>query len=93
MNSKSVADIMGPWVDTDCVTNLMERCRDAWNVPIRELSNELLATFLRQEIATDSILEEAIRRLDAGFDDESEMYEGELAEKVQKMRERLSRRP
>jgi hypothetical protein len=52
----------------------------------------MLATFLRQDIATDWILEEAQRRLNAGFDDDSEMYEGELAEKVQEARERRTRR-
>lgn len=31
-------------------------------------------------------------RLDTGFDDASEMYEGELAEKVQEARERRARR-
>lgn len=91
MNTNSVADIVGQWIDPDYVTNLTERCRDAWNVPIRELSNEMLATFLRQEFATDWILEEAIRRLNAGFEDDSEMYDGELAEKVQEARERRSK--
>lgn len=93
MNTKSVADIVGPWVDPDFVTNLIERCRDAWNVPIGDLSNEMLATFLRQDIATDLIIEGAARRLEAGFDDDSEMYEGELVENVQEARERRTRRP
>jgi CDI immunity proteins len=92
MNTRSVADIVGPWVDPEYVTNLVARCRDAWNIPIRDLSNEMLATFLRQEIATDWILEEATKRLNAGVDDDSEMYEGELAENVQEACERRRRR-
>ena len=91
-NTNCVADIVGPWVDSDWDSGLVERCLESWNVPICELSNEMLATFLRQEIATDWILEETIKRLDVGFDDESEMYEGELAEKAQEARERQTRR-
>jgi CDI immunity proteins len=92
MNTRSVADIVGPWAESDWQSGLTERCQESWNVPIRELSNATLATFLRQDIATDWILEEAISRLNSGFDDDSEKYEGELAEKVQEARERRIRR-
>ena len=88
MNTRSVADIEGPWVDPDWKSGLIERCRKSWNIPIGELSNEMLATFLRQEIATVLILEEASRRLDAGIDEDSELYEGELAAAVHKANER-----
>jgi hypothetical protein len=47
----------------------------------------MLATFLRQRIATDAILEEATKRLTAGIEDDSEMYEGELALAVKEARE------
>ena len=93
MNTKRVADIDGPWVEPDWDSGLIDRLRRSWNIPICELSNEMLATFLRQDIATDWILEEAIKRLNAGFDDDSEMYEGELAEKVQQTRERRAKVP
>ena len=79
MNNKSVADIVGPWVDADWESDLIKRCREVWYIPIGNLSNEMLATFLRQEIATDIVLEEASVRLRTGFNDNSEMYEGELA--------------
>ncbi len=39
----------------------------------------MLATFLRQEIALPLILPEARRRVAAGIDDDSELYDGELA--------------
>ena len=83
MKSKSIADIAGPWVDSGMNTGLIARCREAWRIPIPELSNEMLATFLRQNVATDVVLQEANKRLAAGFDDDSETYEGELAATVQ----------
>lgn len=82
MNSRSVADIIGPWVDADWPSGLVSRIKNAWNKPIADLSNEMLATFLRQQIATDIILDEAKRRLTDGFTDGSELYEGELAKAV-----------
>ena len=91
MRGKSVADIMGPWLETNWQSGLIERCREYWNVPIAELSNEVLATFLRQDIAMDCVLEEAVRRLNAGFDDDSELFEGELAESVQYAQDRRAR--
>jgi hypothetical protein len=88
MKLQSVADIVGPWVDPEWNSGLIQRCRKSWATPIRELSNEMLATFLRQDIATEIILEEASQRLLAGFEDESEIYEGELAAAVEKARGR-----
>jgi hypothetical protein len=88
MNFQSVADIAGPWNDTEWDSGLVERCRKSWNIPINELSNEMLATFLRQQIATDLILEEATRRLTAGFDDGSEVDKVELKVAVETARER-----
>ena len=79
MKSQSVADIVGPWVDPNFESGLIERIRKSWNVPIDKLSNEMLATFLRQQIATDFIVQETRKRLELGFDDDSEIYEGELA--------------
>jgi hypothetical protein len=79
MKSQSLADLLGPWIDPDCDSGLIERVRRSWSVPIPELSNEMLATFLRQEIATEVIVPEARRRLEAGINDSSELYEGELA--------------
>jgi hypothetical protein len=85
---KSVGDIVGPWIDPDFNSGLIERCRRSWNTPISDLSNEMLATFLRQRIATEVIAREAQRRLDAGYDDDSELYEGELAVAVQEASKR-----
>jgi hypothetical protein len=74
----SVADILGPWVEPDWDSGLIERCRKAWNRPLRDLSREELATFLRQRIAVEHVLPMAKKRLQDDVDDETEMYDGEL---------------
>ncbi|MBM3994395.1 MAG: hypothetical protein FJ303_09625 [Planctomycetes bacterium] len=91
-SSVSAADVEGPWEECGWNSGLIERCRPNWNVPIGELSNEMLATFLRQDIATECVLEEATARMEVGFDDDSEMSDGELANNVEESRERLARR-
>jgi hypothetical protein len=77
-DSRSVADLLGPWVDPNWNSGLVERCRRAWNKPLRELSNEELATLLGQRIATDQLLPLAESRVALGFDDDTELYDGEL---------------
>jgi hypothetical protein len=74
----SVADILGPWVDPDWDSGLIDRCRKAWNRPLRDLSNEELATLLRQRIAVEHLVPVAKKRLGDGVDDDTEMYDGEL---------------
>ena len=75
----TVADVEGPWVGPDFHSSLIERCRRGWNVPVAELSNELLATYLRQRIALSLVVPEAQNRLAASCVDGSELYEEELA--------------
>jgi hypothetical protein len=81
--TRSVADLLGPWQDGDFESGLTQRCKLAWNKPRLELTNEELATLLRQDIATEFILPEARYRLENKIDDDSEMFEGELMEAVQ----------
>ena len=78
--AKSVADVEGPWVGQAFASGLIERCRRGWEVPVGELSNEMLATYLRQRIGLAVVVPEARRRVGEGYDDGSEMYEGELGE-------------
>jgi hypothetical protein len=59
---------------------LIDRCKRYWGVPVPELPNAIVAMFLRQRFALQVIIPEARKRLETGFDDDSEMYEGELAE-------------
>ena len=77
-DSLSVADILGPWVEPDWDSGLVDRCRRAWTRPLRDLSREELATLLRQRIAVDHVLPIAKKRVQDGADDDTEMYEGEL---------------
>ena len=80
MKFSSVADVAGPWVDTDFESELIERCKRYWNVPVNELPNEVLATYLRQRITLQLMIPEARKRLERGMNDDSEMYDGELSE-------------
>jgi contact-dependent growth inhibition (CDI) system CdiI-like immunity protein len=79
----SVADILGPWVEPDWDSGLIDRCRRAWNKPLKELSREEMATLLRQRIAVEHILPIAQQRLQEAADDDTEMYEGELAAAIE----------
>ena len=93
MKSRCVADIMGPWVDPDFESSLVERCKRYWSVPVDELPNEMLATYLRQRIATQLMIPEARKRIDAGIHDDSEHYDGELAHALEGACCTLSRPP
>jgi len=92
MTSRSVADIVGPWEETDWDSGLVARCRQSWNTPVAELSNEMLATFLRQDIAVEEVLREATKRIATGFYDDTEIYQGELAAAAQEAGQRQARR-
>ena len=85
MKSPCVADVVGPWADSDFESGLIGRCRRYWSVPVIELPNEMLATFLRQRIALQLVVPEARKRLEAGTDDGSEFYDGELEEALKRV--------
>ena len=74
----SVADILGPWVEPDWDSGLIARCRSAWAKPICELTNQELATLLRQRFAVEQLLPIARQRVCDRFNDDSEMYDEEL---------------
>ena len=77
--ARTVEDVEGPWRDPDFESGLIQRCRKHWSVPVEELSNEVLATYLRQRIGLAVVVPEATKRVESGFDDDSELYDGELA--------------
>ena len=62
-DSMTIASLEGPWVDPDFDSGLIERCRNAWNKPLKELSNQELATLLRQKIAVQHLLPIARQRI------------------------------
>ena len=77
---RAVEDVDGPWRETPGPdTGLVQRCRKYWAVPVEELPNQALATYLRQNIAVSLIAREARRRIDANYHDDSELYDEELA--------------
>jgi hypothetical protein len=84
MKSRCVADIEGRWVEPDWDSGLIARCREYWNIPVTDLPNGILATYLRQGIALPLLIPEARKRIAAGLDDGSEMFDGELRETLQR---------
>lgn len=78
----SVADLIGSWADCEFESGLVLRCKAAWNKPLCDLTNNELATFLQQRIATAHILPLAKNRLENKMDDGTEFYEGELMEAI-----------
>jgi hypothetical protein len=78
----SVADVQGPWVDPGFESSLIARCRANWSVPVSEISNYALATFIRQRIALGLVVPEAKRRIAVGFVDDTELYDEELSAAV-----------
>jgi hypothetical protein len=78
----SIADILGPWVETDWKTSLIELCREAWDKPLRELTRVELATLLRQGYAVEHLLPVARKKLQEA-DDDTEMWDDELAEAIE----------
>lgn len=79
MEKRAVADIVGPWVDPGFDSSLIGRCRDNWSVPVGEITNYVLATFIRQKIALGLVVPEAQRRITSGYTDETEILDDELA--------------
>jgi hypothetical protein len=86
----SIADILGPWVDPQFGSGLIDRCRRAWNKPLCDLTNEELATFLRQKIAVEYILPIAMSRLENHIDNDNEMYDGELKAAVEYVKKSIN---
>jgi hypothetical protein len=82
-DTSSLSDLIGPWIDSDWNTGLIERCKNAWGKPLRDLSRAELATLLRQRIALEHLLPIAKKRLEDGVDDDTEMYDGELESAIE----------
>ena len=82
---KALSQLIGPWQETDFQSGLILRVKNAWDKPIETLTNEELATLLRQDIGTAHILPSAQQRVKDGIDDDTEIYDGELAAIVSKM--------
>jgi hypothetical protein len=80
----AVSDILGPW-SGDAPTGLIQRCREAWDTPLESLNDLMVATFLNQNIATKHLLIEAKRRMKDQERDESEYFDGQLLEAIERL--------
>jgi hypothetical protein len=79
MEQRSVGDIEGPWTEQEFDSSLIQRCRENWGVPISQVTNDVLATFIRQRVGLPIVVPEAKYRVGAHYEDDSETYDGELA--------------
>lgn len=75
----TLSEIIGPWKDPNFESGLIKRCRNAWCKPVESLSNQELATCLRQNIAIAHLIPIAKKRVEDRIDDDTEIYDGELA--------------
>jgi len=82
--TRCVADFEGEWSQPDFESGLIERCRRYWATPIDELPDVMIATYLNQEFALAPMQNEARRRLDIGLCDDSELYEGQLRDALER---------
>jgi hypothetical protein len=80
--SLTLAQILGPWQQPDFESGLIARCRNAWDKPLESLSNHELITCLQQDLAIAHILPLAKKRLHEKVDDDTELFDGQLAEAI-----------
>ncbi|MDP9783758.1 hypothetical protein [Pseudomonas fluorescens] len=80
----TVSNFLGPWCG-DSPTGLMQRCREAWDTPLANLNDLMVATFLNQNIAAMPMLIEAKRRIKEQERDGSEYFEGQLLEAMKRV--------
>lgn len=79
----TVEEIVGPWGNPGLESSLIQRCRDAWKKELRELTNEEVSTFLRQDIAVEALTAIAKERIESGIEDGTEAWDDELQEALE----------
>jgi hypothetical protein len=92
METGSVANIEGAWIEPEFESSLIQRCRDNWSVPVSNLSNYVLATFARQRMGR-LVVREAKRRIELEFLDGSELYDEELSNAIAELSSKWRYRP
>ncbi|WP_347927228.1 hypothetical protein [Pseudomonas helvetica] len=80
----TVSNLLGPWSGDDN-TGLLQRCKEAWDTPLESLNDLMVATFLNQNIATEHLLVEARRRMKEQERDETEYFDGQLLEAIERV--------
>ncbi|MHC4121486.1 MAG: contact-dependent growth inhibition system immunity protein [Planctomycetota bacterium] len=81
---RSLEEIEGVWDEPEFRSGLVLRCHAARKKPIDQLSDLELATLLNQDVGVRHILPEAIRRTESDKPDGTELFEGQLAQAIQK---------
>jgi hypothetical protein len=81
---QSLEQIEGVWPEPEFQSGLVLRCHAARKKPIDQLSDLELATLLNQDIGVAFILPEAVRRLSRKQPDDTEYFDGQLKEAVNK---------
>jgi len=76
--SITIEEILGPWEDPEFDSSLIQRCREAWSKPIKELTNQEISTFLRQKMVIEAIAPIAKERIASGVEDGTEAWDNEL---------------
>lgn len=84
MENLSLEEIEGVWGEPDFKSGLILRCHAARKKPIRKLSDLEIATLLNQDIGVEHILPEAKKRISTGKPDDTELFEGQLSEAVER---------
>lgn len=79
----TVSNLVGPWFG-NADTGLMQRCKEAWDIPLANLNDLMVATFLNQNIAVTHVLIEAKRRMEEQERDDSEYFDGQLLEAIER---------
>ena len=87
MESRSVAEIEGAWKEPELNSGLIQRLRANWHRPVGKLDSHVLATFIRQRLALDLTIPEAERRIADGHQDDTEIFDDELAHAIARVRE------
>jgi len=82
--NQTIAILVGPW-QGNAHTGLMQRCKAAWDTPLVNLDDLMVATFLNQDIAVAQVLAEARRRLKTQARDGSEYFDGQLLEATKRV--------
>jgi len=76
----SVSKVEGSWDQSESQAGFIQQCKLFWESPINEVPTNVLAIFLRHSIALEIVIPEAQSRLANSFSDDTELYDGELAE-------------
>ena len=74
----SIADLVGPWTESDFDSSLITRCRSAWHKPLHNLTNRELSALLVQRIAVEHLLPIAEQRVADGIEDGTEIDDDDL---------------